>query len=177
MKRATAFAAIALAALSIPAQAQTPNQAIRIGLIFPLTGGSADMGNSARVGAQVAIDEINQVGGYLGRKLELVIRDDQANNDVGFKHAQELVLTEKVAGTIGFCNTGVAMKALDVFQTNKHLLIVPCATGTAITAKYPPVDSFIFRTSARDQLQTQFLIDEIAKRGLGKVALLVDSSG
>ena len=69
------------------------------------------------------------------------------------------------------------MKALDVFQTSKHLLIVPCATGTAITAKYPPVDSFIFRTSARDQLQTQFLIDEIAKRGLGKVALLVDSSG
>jgi branched-chain amino acid transport system substrate-binding protein len=87
------------------------------------------------------------------------------------------VLNEKVAATIGFCNSGVAMKDLDVFQTNKHLLIVPCATGTAITAKYPPADSFIFRTSARDQLQSQFLIDEIAKRGLGKVALLVDSSG
>jgi len=139
-------------------------------------GGSADMSNSAPIGAQVAVDEVNQVGGFLGRKLEL-IGDDQANNDVGLKHAQELVLNEKVAATIGFCNSGVAMKALDVFQTNKHLLIAPCATGAAITAKYPPADSFIFRTSARDQLQTQFLIDEIAKRGLGKVALLVDSSG
>jgi branched-chain amino acid transport system substrate-binding protein len=177
MKLATVIAALALASLTLSAHAQVVNQPIRLGLIFPLTGGSADMGNSARIGAQVAVDEINQVGGYLGRKIELVIRDDEANNDIGLKHAQELVLKEKVSATIGFCNSGVAMKALDVFQTNKHLLIVPCATGTAITAKFPPTDSFVFRTSARDQLQTQFLIDEIAKRGLGKVALLVDSSG
>ena len=84
---------------------------------------------------------------------------------------------EKVVASVGFCNTGVAMKALDVFQKDKSVLIVPCATGTAITAKYPPADSYIFRTSARDQLQTQFLVDEIVKRGLGKVALLVDDSG
>jgi branched-chain amino acid transport system substrate-binding protein len=170
------FAALAVA-LVLPVQAQAPAQPIRIGLIFPLTGGSQDMGNSARVGAQVAVEEINQVGGYLGRKLELVIRDDEANNDVGLKHTQDLVLKEKVAATIGFCNTGVAMKSLDVFQTNNHVLIVPCATGTAITARYPAAGSYIFRTSARDQLQTQFLVDEIAKRGLGKVALLVDTSG
>jgi len=174
MKRLLATLAVALV---LPVQAQAPAQPIRIGLIFPLTGGSQDMGNSARVGAQVAVEEINQVGGYLGRKLELVIRDDEANNDVGLKHTQDLVLKEKVSATIGFCNTGVAMKSLDVFQTNKHVLIVPCATGTAITARYPAAGSYIFRTSARDQLQTQFLVDEIAKRGLGKVALLVDTSG
>ena len=175
MKRAGLIIALA-ATLALPVQAQAPAP-IRIGLIFPLTGGSADMGNSARVGAQVAVDEINQVGGYLGRKLELVIRDDKADNDEGLKHAQELVLKERVAATIGFCNTGVAMKALDVFQSNKHVLIVTCATGTAITAKYPPAGSYIFRTSARDQLQTQFLVDEIVKRNLNKVALLVDTSG
>jgi branched-chain amino acid transport system substrate-binding protein len=176
MKRAALFLALAGTALSLAAQAQSAPP-IRIGLIFPLTGGSADMGNSARVGAQVAVDEINEVGGYLGRKLELVVRDDRADNDTGLKHAQELVTRENVAATIGFCNTGVAMKALDVFQSNKSVLIVPCATGTAITAKYPPADSYIFRTSARDQLQTQFLVDEVVKRGLTRVALLVDNSG
>jgi branched-chain amino acid transport system substrate-binding protein len=150
---------------------------MRLGLIFPLTGGSSDMGNSARIGAQVAVNEINQVGGYLGRPLELVIRDDEANNDVGLKQAEDLVLKEKVFATIGFCNSGVAMKALDVFQNNKQLLIVPCATGSAITVKYPPAESYIFRTSPRDQLQTQFLVDEVVKRGLKKVALLVDTSG
>jgi branched-chain amino acid transport system substrate-binding protein len=180
MKRAL-FAALAAAAFSVPAlvqaQAQAAAQPIRIGLIFPLTGGSDDMGNSARIGAEVAVKEINEVGGYLGRKLELVIRDDKADNDTGLKWAQELVLKEKVTATIGFCNTGVAMKGLDVFQKNKNVLIVPCATGTAITAKYPPAESYIFRTSARDQLQTQFLVDEIVHRGLSKVALLVDESG
>lgn len=180
--------ALVLSAGLMPAWAQAPapsNAApaapdaklIRLGLILPLTGGSSDMGNSARVGAQVAVDEINAVGGYLGRKLELVIRDDQANPDTGLKHAEELVLKENVAATVGFCNSGVAMKALDVFQGNQHLLIVPCATGTAITAKYPAAESYIFRTSARDQLQSQFLVADIVKRNYKKVALLVDSTG
>lgn len=176
MKRAVVLAALLASVIPWSAQAQSAPP-IRIGLIFPLTGGSADMGNSARIGAQVAVDEINEVGGYLGRKLELVVRDDKADNDTGLKHAQELVTKEKVTATIGFCNSGVAMKALDVFQSNKSVLIVPCATGTAITAKFPPADSYIFRTSARDQLQTQFLVDEIVKRGLKSVALLVDSTG
>lgn len=154
-----------------------PAGPIRIGLIFPLTGGSADMGNSALVGAQVAVNEINHVGGYLGRPIELVVRDDAADNDTGLKHAQDLVLKEKIVATIGFCNSGVAMKALDVFQNNQHTLIVPCATGTAITAKYPAAQSFIFRTAAPDQHQTQFLVDEVVKRGLTKVALLVDTTG
>lgn len=169
------FLASLVFVVSLPVAAQAPP--IRIGIILPLTGGSADMGNSARVGAQVAVNEINEVGGYLGRKLELVIRDDKADPDTGLQHAQELVLKEKVTATIGFCNTGVAMKALDVFQANKSILVVSCATGTAITAKYPAPESYIFRTSARDQLQTQFLVDEIVKRGLTRVALLVDTSG
>ncbi len=162
---------------STSAWAQTKPDPIRVGIIFPLTGGSSDMGNSARVGAQIAIDEINEVGGFLGRPIQAMIRDDKANPDEGLKVSEELVLKEKVTATIGFCNTGVAAKALDVFQKNQHVLLVTCATGTVLTAKYPAKDSFIFRTAAPDALQTQFLADEIAKRGLSKPALLVDKSG
>lgn len=175
MNLRTFLPALALAALSSGALAQGAGP-VRIGLVFPLTGGSSDMGNSARIGAEVAVAEINQVGGYLGRPLELVIRDDKADPDTGLKHSQEL-LADKVTATIGFCNTGVAMKSLEHYQAAKHVLIVTCATGTAITAKYPTAESYIFRTSARDQLQTQFLVDEIVKRKLTKVALLVDTSG
>jgi branched-chain amino acid transport system substrate-binding protein len=151
---------------------------IRIGAIFPLTGGSSDMGNSARIGAQVAVDQINlELGGLLGRKVVLVVRDDAATPDTGLKQAEDLVLKEKVHATVGFCNSGVAMKSLDVFQNNKHPLLVTCATGSAITSKYPAVESYIFRTSARDQLQSQFLVDDLVLRKLKKVALLVDDSG
>ena len=135
------------------------------------------MGNSARVGAQIAVNEINAAGGFLNQPIELVIRDDKADPDTGLKAAEELVLREKVTATVGFCNTGVAVKALDVFQKNQSPLFVTCATGTPITGKYPPAQSYIFRNSARDALQTQFVVDDIVKRGYKRLALLVDTTG
>jgi branched-chain amino acid transport system substrate-binding protein len=64
-----------------------------------------------------------------------------------------------------------------VFQDNRHLLMVPVATGSAVTAKYPADKSFIFRMSARDTLQAAFLVAEIVQRGFSRVALLADSTG
>lgn len=177
MSRNALLLCIGLAIAGAETNAQPKVEPIRLGLIFPLTGGSSDMGNSARVGAQVAVDEINEVGGFLGRPFELVVRDDKAEPDVGLRAAEELVQKEHVLATVGFCNTGVAAKALDVFQRGKSILIVPCATGTTLTSKYPASESFIFRTAPRDALQTQFLAAELAKRGLKRPAFLVDKSG
>ena len=84
---------------------------------MPLTAGASDTGNSARTGAQIAVDKVNQVGGFLGRPFELVVRDDKAKPDVGLAAANDLVLKEKVVATLGLCNTGVAAKALDVRAT------------------------------------------------------------
>jgi branched-chain amino acid transport system substrate-binding protein len=170
-------AALLWGALCAGAHAQA-GQPLRVGFICPFTGGSADFGNSARLGAELAAQEINEVGGYVGRKLELVERDDQANPDLGRKMAEELVLKEKVDYTIGFCNTGVALKALDVFQDHKHLLMVPVSTGSAVTAKYPAPESYIFRLSPRDTLQAAFLVNEIVdKRDLTKIAVFADKTG
>jgi len=164
-------------AFSLGAAAQDSGP-LRVGFICPTTGGSADFGNSARLGAELAVQEINEVGGFLGRKLELVQRDDQANPDRGRQMAEDLVLKEKVAFTIGYCNTGVALKSLDVFQDNKHLLMVPVSTGSAVTAKYPAAQSFIFRMSPRDTLQAGFLVNDIVvKRGMTKVAVFADKTG
>lgn len=153
-------------------------QPLRVGLVGPFSGGSGDFGNSARFGAELAVKEINAVGGFLGRPLELVVRDDQAVPDVGRKAAEDLVLKEKVAFTIGYCNTGVAMKALEVFQKNKHLLMVPCSQGTAVTTTYPPAESYIFRIAPPDLLNAKFLIAEIVdRRKLTKVAIFADQTG
>lgn len=138
-----AFALSALAGTTF-AQPAAAAKAVRIGFICPFTGGSQDFGRSAKL----AVKEINEVGGFLSRPIELVARDDKANPDEGRRVAEELVLKEKVDFTIGFCNTGVALKSLDIFQNNKHLLVVPVSTGTAVTAAYPPAQSYIFRMSA-----------------------------
>jgi branched-chain amino acid transport system substrate-binding protein len=127
-------------------------------------------------GVKLAVNEINAFGGYLGRPLALVIKDDQGEPSIGLKGAAELA-SEGVLATIGFCNTGVAMQALPVFQDAKIPLIVPCATGSPITAKYPAKDSYIFRTSARDAIQASFVVEDITKRGWHKVAIFADTTG
>lgn len=167
-----------LLALALTPVALAQAKPIRVGLIAPLTGGSADFGNSVRFGAEIAVKEINDVGGYLGRPFELVVRDDKAVPDEGRKVAENLVLKEKVDFTVGFCNTGVAMKSLDVFQSNRHLLMVPCSQGTEVTTKYPPAESFIFRVAPPDAMNAKFLMSEIVdRRKLRNVAVFADKTG
>ncbi|MDB5929661.1 MAG: amino acid/amide transporter substrate-binding protein family [Polaromonas sp.] len=174
---AAAFPALAQTA---PASAALPDpqarSSLKIGVIGPFTGPSADFGLPMLNGIQQAVDEINAVGGYLGRQLEIVRKDDQANPEVGLKMSQELV-AEKVVATIGFCNTGVAMKSLQVFQDAQNPLIVPCATGTPVTSAYAPAQSYIFRTSAPDSIQAPFVVQDILKRGWNQVAVFADTSG
>jgi branched-chain amino acid transport system substrate-binding protein len=166
--------ALALSFFLAPVFAQST--AFRLGVIGPFTGPSADFGTPMLQGIQLAVEEINAVGGYLGRPLELVIKDDKGNPDEGLKQSQALI-AEKVSVVIGFCNTGVAAKSLDTFQTAQVPLLIPCSTGTPLTAKFPAADSYIFRNSARDSIQAPFVVDDIVKRGWTKVAIFADTSG
>src|ERR1041385_305825 len=92
---AAAFAAAVLVGLTIPAAlAQEP---IKVGLVAALSGGSAKSGEGIPRGLTVAVDEINAAGGILGRKLELVRRDDESNPSKGQVAARELIDQEKGA--------------------------------------------------------------------------------
>lgn len=146
-----------------------------IGVIGPLTGPSADFGVPMLNGVKLALEEINSFGGYLGRPLELVVKDDKADPQIGLQRSEELA-KEGVIAAIGFCNTGVALKSIDVFQANQIPLIVPCSTGTPVTAKFPPAQSFIFRNSPSDAIQAPFMVDEILRRNWRRVAIFADSS-
>jgi branched-chain amino acid transport system substrate-binding protein len=78
-----------LASLSASAQ-----ESIKIGLITALSGQSARAGEAITRGLQVAIDELNAKGGVLGRKFELVRRDDEATPAKGVIAARELLFRE-----------------------------------------------------------------------------------
>ena len=170
-----AVASAVTLAFSLPAAAQSGASPLKIGVIGPFTGASADFGVPMLNGIQQAFDEINAGGGYLGRKLEMVRKDDQSDPARGLKLSQELA-SEKVSATIGFCNTGVAAGSLEVYQSHQIPLIIPCATGTQLTAIYPAPESYIFRTSAKDAIQASFVVDDIVKRGWTKVAVFADST-
>lgn len=153
-----------------------PGAPLKIGVIGPFTGPSSDFGTPMRHGIELAVEEINAVGGYLGRPLQLIIKDDEGTPDVGRQRSEELV-KEGVVATIGFCNTGVAMRSLEVFQKAQSPLIVPCSTGSPLTATYPAPESYIFRTSARDAIQAPFVVDDLVRRGWTRVAIFADTTG
>jgi branched-chain amino acid transport system substrate-binding protein len=176
MKFKIQLSAIAVAAslLSAPAFAQT----IKIGVTGPFTGGSSSMGVSMRDGVRLAAKEINSTGGVLGRQIELIERDDQADNARGITIAQELVNKEKIVADVGFINTGVALAAQRIYQEAKIPVFNNVATGTVVTRQFDKEPAnYIFRNAARDEIQAPMIVQEaIDKRGFKKVAILHDST-
>ena len=162
-------------AFSVGAFAADP---IKIGVDGPFTGGSSSMGVSMRDGVRLAADEINKAGGVLGRKLELIERDDEAKNERGVQIAQELINREKVAAVVGYINTGVALASQRFFQDAKIPVINNVATGSVITSQFEKQpDNYVFRNSAPDFIQAPMIVAQAVDRGgFKKVAILADST-
>ena len=169
------LSAIALAASATLALAAEP---IKIGVAGPFTGGSSSMGVSMRDGVRMAADEINKAGGVLGRQLLLVERDDEAKNERGVQIAQELINKEKVAATVGYINTGVALASQRFYQEAKIPVMNNVATGSLVTHQFDDQpENYIFRNSAHDSIQAPMIVEEaITRRSFKKVAILADST-
>jgi len=69
----------------------------------------------------------------LGRKLQLVIRDDQSKPDVGVREARDLILKEKVNFLTGIIHSGVALAVSEVAKEYKTILLVSIAKTAALT--------------------------------------------
>jgi hypothetical protein len=88
--------AVALTATTAPAQQAKPP--VVVALVAAMSGGSALSGEAIKRGLTVAIDEINAKGGMLGgRKIELVIRDEEGNPGKGVTAARDVIEREKDA--------------------------------------------------------------------------------
>ncbi len=171
-KLAVASAVLGVAGLAVAADP------IKIGVDGPFTGGSSSMGVSMRDGVRLAVEEVNKAGGVLGRKLQLVERDDEAKNERGVQIAQELINKEKVTAVVGYINTGVALASQRFFQEAKIPVMNNVATGSVITSQFKDQpDNYVFRNSANDSIQAPMIVNEaITRRGFKKVAILADST-
>jgi branched-chain amino acid transport system substrate-binding protein len=154
--------------------------AIKIGVSGPYTGGSSPMGVSMRDGVRLAASEINAKGGVLGRKIQLVERDDEAKNERGVQVSQELINKERVVATLGYINTGVSLASQRFYQEAKIPVINNVSTGSAVTKQFLPpefADNYVFRNAANDTIQSAMIVREaVDTRKFTKVAILADST-
>jgi len=112
LKTVGAGGVAAVGGLSLPriSWSQT-KEPIKIGFIQPLTGPFGTEARDQEAGATLAVEEVNARGGVLGRKIELLVRDDKLQPEESARRAKELLEKDKVqmmAGSIG-AHTQLAM--------------------------------------------------------------------
>jgi branched-chain amino acid transport system substrate-binding protein len=146
---------------------------VKIGVAGPITGAEAKNGQDLAEGATLAMEEWNAKGGVLGRKVELVVRDDEALDKNATVVASELV-DAGVAGVIGHFNSGCTLPASEIYHEHKVPMITPASTNVRVTdRKYPE----IFRVCGRDDDQGATAAEFVATvLKVSKVAVLDDRS-
>jgi branched-chain amino acid transport system substrate-binding protein len=162
-------AACALLA-SLPAAAQ---ETVKLGLVAAMSGQSAKSGEAIVRGLSIAVDEINAKGGLLGKKVELVVRDDESNPAKGAIAARELVQREKVLALFGGLDTPVSLAIVPFANSQKVPFMGVWAAGTPIT-RNGAAENYVFRVSAVDELVDIALVDyAIAKHGAKKPGMIL----
>ena len=171
----TLLAIVVVAGLAGAPAAQQPP--IKVGLAAAVSGGSAASGEAIKRGLAIAIDEVNARGGLLGgRKLELVVRDDEGNPQKGVTIARELVEREKVAAVFGGLHTTVALAQVPVWHELATPYVGTWAAGTNIT-RNGRKPNFVFRVSANDDEVDKFLVRYATERiKRGKPGLLLENT-
>ena len=151
MKRRCFFvsaAAVAIA-LHVSGPAGAAGETVKIGFNAPLTGFAAADGNSARIGAELAVDQANAAGGIDGREIELVVYDDQAKPDQAVPIANKLIGRDGVKIGISGSYSGATRAAATVFQGAG----IPYISAYAVHPDITRAGSFVFRTSFVGEVQ------------------------
>ena len=146
---------------------------IKIGIAGPMTGDQGKMGMDFRNGVSLAVDDWNSKGGILGKKIELVISDDQHDPKQAVSVANKMV-NDGVAGVIGHFNSSCSIPASDVYNRAGIPMITPASTNPQLTEKgYAGV----FRVCGRDDQQGKIAADFVSGRlKLKKIAIIHDKT-
>jgi branched-chain amino acid transport system substrate-binding protein len=107
---------------------------IRVGLYASLTGDGASFGQSSREGSELAVREINAAGGLLdGRKIDLLVEDDQSQPSDASNAATKLITQDQVVALIGEVASSRSLAVAPVAQRYHVPMITPASTNERVT--------------------------------------------
>ena len=150
---------------------------IKIGGMLPLSGGASIEGRQIILGLQFAVEEWNARGGVLGRKIELVMEDDESNSTKGVTAVRRLIERDKVPFIVGTYATAVAAAASKVAAEYKVPMLSGGSTGAIATDQNTPGDPWFFRSwpdsNAQGEDTARAIVDKFKKT---KVAIIHDNT-
>jgi branched-chain amino acid transport system substrate-binding protein len=141
---AAGFAAVALAGT---ADAQ---QTVKIGVTQPLTGAVAASGNYVTNGARIAEAVLNEQGGLLGKKVELVIEDNKSNPTEAVATAEKLIVRDKVPVMMGAWSSTYTLAIMPKLIEYGVPMVVETSSSGKITVSGNP---WIFRISPTSEME------------------------
>ncbi len=160
------IAVVVLVSVLIACGARPTKGDLTVYVAAPLSGWQADGGQTVVGGARLAAEAINERGGLLGYRVNVVALDDEADSEVAVEVANEVAAAvqrgEPVLGVIGHYNSGQAAAALPIYKDLPIIVITPTASDPSLTAQ--GYGNF-FRVNATDAAQgphdARFLVNEL----------------
>lgn len=151
---------------------------IKVGLNYELSGNVATYGQSLSQGAELALEQVNQKGGVLGKKIDVIKVDNKSDNTEAANVATRLAVRDKVVALLGPATSGNTKAASPAALQNKVPLISASATADDVTVdSNGKVREYIFKTCFSDSFQgvmmANFATNDLK---LTKAAVLVDST-
>lgn len=162
------IAAIALIAASGTAMAA---DAVKVGVVIPLTGGFQSNGRQINAALKTYVATHGETAG--GKKVEFVVKDDASTPDNALRISQELVTKDRVSILTGFGNTPTA---LSVAQLSKRAKI-PQVVMVAATSSIMDASPYMLRTSWTTPQVASVIGDWVAKNGTKKFVSIVSDYG
>jgi branched-chain amino acid transport system substrate-binding protein len=157
---------------------QAQNQQPCIGFSGALTGPATFSGLAVRMGAEVALDEINAKGGVLGKKLSLKIYDDAGQPPKGVDNVRRIALADNCIAMLGGYHSGVALAMRDPVEKIGIPYVGVMAAATKIIEPDDGVNKWMFRVSAKDRWVAEYLVDAALKRAPNKkIAVFYENTG
>ena len=127
--------------------------ALRIGVVLPLSGPQAEYGKKMLNGARFAADELNNHRGHFGRPVELVVFDTASTGD-GAAQAFQSAVSAGVVGVVGGYSTVEAQGITPLAKVHRVPLVIPMATGDDDVIGG---NSFVFRAVFTDKQQSEMI--------------------
>ncbi len=161
--------------------AQSP-KTIKVGLILPLSGPSASIGQYIREAMEFTVERVNKAGGIKsmgGAQVVLEVADSRGLPDVGMSEAERLILKEKVVALTGCYHSGVTLTATTVAEKYGIPFVVVISTSDQITERGYKYTFRPHGNASMDQkILVNFLIDmgNKMKKVPDKIALVFDST-
>jgi branched-chain amino acid transport system substrate-binding protein len=136
-----------------------------------VTGPASFLGEPERNTVKMLEEDLNKAGGLLGRKLEIIVYDDESDATKAVTAVDRLLKRDRVVAIVGPSTSGSTLAVVSKVEEAK-VPLVSCAAAKKIVE---PVKRWVFKVAASDILAVKKIFTNLKQRGLTKVAILTAS--